>query len=327
MLGFLSGCSTELDVNAPYKEVKVIYALLDPREPFQTVRISKGFQNEGRSAEDIARNSPDSSLYGPGILKVELLEVAKNGQIRRAFVLNDTIISPKDSGLFYYPEQLVYKSPDFKIDSTVNYKVRVTNTRTGSISEASTSFVGRKLRIISPIQDNPSDPLTLAFSSTRNTELRLERFSGGAVMQAYLHWNIRTFTSPTEFYDEVWSWNAPNELSFNNDADNQARGFFAPAAFWNFLRREADARGGATVFGRKIQNAWIEVVGASTEYKTYREVFNNYNSLTQSLPYYTNVSNGLGVVAFRNGGTFPLQLDNASADSIPLRVPQFKIIK
>ena len=327
VLIWLSSCSTELEVNAPYHEVKVMYALIDPRQPNQTVRISKGFQNEGRSAQDIAANSPDSSQYGTGILKVELQEIGKNSQLKRSFLMFDSTVANKDSGLFYWPDQRVYKTVNFVVDTSVIYKIKVTNTKTGSISEATTALVGRNLRFLEPIPERPQDPLSLAFSTKSSSRIKIDRFVNAALMQAVIHWNIRVYTSETEYRDEVWTWDAPGELASNNDTDPQVLGTFGPGSFWNYIAKELAARGNETVYGRKFMASQIEVMGASSDFKKYKQVYNNYNSITQSLPIYTNVTNGLGVVASRNSRTFPIQLDILSADTLNKRIPEFKLIK
>ena len=58
---FLAGCSTDLDPNADYKEITVLYSVLNPAEKIHYVKVTKAFQNSNADARDIAANIPDSA--------------------------------------------------------------------------------------------------------------------------------------------------------------------------------------------------------------------------------------------------------------------------
>lgn len=328
ILVFFSSCSTKLEVNAPYEELKVLYCILDPQQPFQTARISKGFQNEGRSANDIARNNPDSSNFSPIIIKVELIE-KKNGLVKREIEMTDTVFNQKDSGLFYYPDQRVYKTANFQIDSLSTYSIKVTNKITGKVSEATTSIVRSYFRFEqpNPYPDIVGDPLFLGFSSKNDTPIKIFKSVNAEVMQAIVYWKIRVFSDNVNYHDEIWTMNAPGDLEIKQSASAPATGFIGKGSFWNYIAYEVAKRGNTNVVARQFLTSEFEVSGASIDYKKYRQAFNNYNSLTQSLPIYTNVSNGLGVMASRNSRRFPVGLDRISKDSLAVRVPQFLIKK
>jgi hypothetical protein len=329
LIGF-GACSTDIDVNAPYKETKVIYCLIDPNSPFQMARISKGFQNEGRSALDIAQNNPDSSLYPPGIIKVELIEYSPTS-IKRTFQMKDTVIAEKDSGVFYFPNQLVYKTPNFKVDTgnrynNIMYKIRVTNTRTGSISEASTPLVGKNFSIETPIREG-NEPYVFFFSPQSLTELKVNRSTNAAILQGFMVFRVLVTLSDNSTREEFWRWQSPGEMSFQNENALAATRSFGGVNFFNFFKTEVSQRGNDNVVSRKLLDGSLEIWGATREYKRYRDVYNNYNSLTQSLPSYTNVVNGLGLVSSINKADFVARISTNTKDSIFKYVPEFKIVK
>ncbi|MBK7150108.1 MAG: hypothetical protein IPH78_15250 [Bacteroidetes bacterium] len=43
----VSGCKQDFDITSPYKEITVVYALLNAKETTHYVRIQKGYQIEG----------------------------------------------------------------------------------------------------------------------------------------------------------------------------------------------------------------------------------------------------------------------------------------
>lgn len=330
VLGVFGGCSTDVDVNAPYKETKILYSFIDPTEPFQIARISKGFQNEGRSAYDIAKNSPDSSLYGPGILKVELIELNNKG-IKRVFAMYDTIIQ-KDTGLFYSPNQVVFKTPNFKVDTgskylNISYKIRITNTKTGSITEAETPLVGRNFDIITPIRELSNDPFIFTFLSKGPTSFKIQRSTNAGILQAFIYWKIRVTKADNTIEDQTWNWSSPGELTFQNEGALAGTATVFGSNFFQFIRNEVSSRGNEGVVSRQFLDGEIEVWAASEQFKRYREVYNNYNSLTQSLPSYTNVTNGLGLMASINHIKYPVRLNRISQDTLKEVVPDFKLVR
>ena len=341
-------CSTELEVNAPYRETKVLYSILDPTLPFQTVRISKGFLSDGRSALDIAKNSPDSSLYTSGVLLVELIEkkdtvfVVKNQStgsfesidsvvVKRRWVCKDTVYTGKPEGVFYSPDQLVFKTPNLLLDTTnfttVKYTIKVTNKATGNISEAITNLPARNFRIIEPSSDIPSDPVSFNFRSKADSKIRVSKPTNVEIAQITISWRIRVIRNSAGIVDTVfedWFMNSPGIAPIQG---LEAQGFFGRGQFWPFVQNEVTSRGNANVVSRKFMTGRMDVYGGNKEYDNYRTVNGNYNVITQSLPIYTNVSNGLGIVCSRNLRSFPVKVSNSSLDTLNVRVPDFKLVK
>ena len=97
-------CSTDIDLYADYKEVPVIYGLLDANADTNYVKISRIFSVEG-DAYQTALN-PDSSNY-PGKLDVRIIEYC-NGDSLRVIILDTITIHNKEHGVFYSPQQKLY---------------------------------------------------------------------------------------------------------------------------------------------------------------------------------------------------------------------------
>jgi hypothetical protein len=91
-LPFLAACSTELDLTAPYKDIWVVYGVLDQADSLQYIRISKAFLTDS-DALDYAR---DSSLDVKG-LDVTL----SNGSDTYVATEVDSILKDPATGIFY----------------------------------------------------------------------------------------------------------------------------------------------------------------------------------------------------------------------------------
>ena len=99
-----ASCKHEIDLYADYKEVPIIYGLLDANADTNYVKITRAFSTQG-DATQVAMN-PDSSNY-PGRLNVRLTEYC-NGEEIREIILDTITIRNKQEGIFYAPRQKLY---------------------------------------------------------------------------------------------------------------------------------------------------------------------------------------------------------------------------
>lgn len=138
----------DFSVNSPNKkEVTIVYGLLDPDARQHYLKIHKGFLTEG-SAYDAAKD-PHYYSYGDSI-EVFMEEYSGTSFLRR-IDFDTTTAVPKDSGLFAYPEQLLYTAKA-KLRSDYRYVLWVKNKYTGKICTAETSPVG-EINVSYPIKN------------------------------------------------------------------------------------------------------------------------------------------------------------------------------
>lgn len=103
-LGLFVSCKHEVDLYADYKEVPIIYGILEADADTNFIKITRAFYAPG-DAYQIAMN-PDSSNY-PGRLDARLTEYL-NGEPIREIILDTITIRNKQEGTFYAPEQKLY---------------------------------------------------------------------------------------------------------------------------------------------------------------------------------------------------------------------------
>lgn len=341
-------CSTEVEVNAPYRETKVIYAILDPQQPFQIVRVSKGFLNEGQSALDLAKNSPTASNYDPKQIEVTLTEYKNrsNSSPKRdstTWTLYDTTYNSKESGVFYSPDQLIFRTPAMQLETNLKlnpiYKVSVKNKQTQSVSSAFTPICGAigdlTNTFIDPspyvFPDRPK-PIPFGFKQKAGNPFSLKLPVNCEVMEIRFNWKVKTVRSVNgaeviEF--EQWIWNQPGKLSYTKAGGGNldvASGGIPAGAFYALLKTKSDnSTDNANVISREFQNSELEISMATGEYRKYAEVNGNYNVITQSKPIYSNVTNGLGLVAAKTKFTLPVVVKQETIDSARILYPNLKL--
>ena len=97
-------CSTDVNLYADYKEIPIIYGVLDAGADTNYVKITRVMSVQGDSYQ-VAAN-PDSSNY-PGKLDVRIVEYC-NGDSLREIILDTITIHNKEQGIFYAPDQKLY---------------------------------------------------------------------------------------------------------------------------------------------------------------------------------------------------------------------------
>ena len=138
-LTVFSSCETEFNVNADWKEVMVIYGLLDQSQDKQYVRINKAFLGD----EDayVMASVSDSINYNPDNLEVKIERFSFSGELLESKILTDTIMF-KEEGVFSVDQNIVYvfDTDDF-MNEEKEYKLTVKNLITDSIVDSRTRLI------------------------------------------------------------------------------------------------------------------------------------------------------------------------------------------
>src|SRR6185437_11084003 len=83
----ISSCSTKFNIAAPYKNITVIYGLMDETDTAHYIRIEKAFLDQNKSAVVMAQN-PDSSFYPESQLDVKMELIDPSGTIDSIYSLS-----------------------------------------------------------------------------------------------------------------------------------------------------------------------------------------------------------------------------------------------
>ena len=95
----VNSCKTDIDVNADYEDITVVYGLINPLDSIHYIKINKAFLGNP-SVIDAAANS-DNFNYADGDLDVQILEYDNNGNLKTTVPLVRTVNEvPKDAGIF-----------------------------------------------------------------------------------------------------------------------------------------------------------------------------------------------------------------------------------
>lgn len=296
----ISACDNTVDINAPWKEVLVVYGLLNPTDSVHFIKINKAFLNENTGALEAAATS--DSLYFDD-LEVKVIRVEDNVIFT---CIQDNSIR-KDSGLFAYDRNTLWTFKS-RLSQFNNYRIDITRRSTGLKVTAQTAICG-PASVLAPAQDTFStlnlqlENIPVIYSSGQNTgaydvqmELVYDEFPAADTF-------IKTRKSIT--------WNMLRDQRTNFFGGGVRLTNIIPrTAFFQFVaaRIKADP-----LLRRRVQHVNIRFYGGAPQLVDYISVSEPSIGIVQKQADYTNITNGLGIFSSRYIQTIPrVKLDQNS---------------
>lgn len=307
---FLVSCSTKVDIYADYKEIPVVYGLIEAEADTNFVKITKAFCGNNYNpinALEVAQIY-DSSEY-PGKLDAFIVELKSNyGQsyhpTGRKFDLDTLTLYDKKEGLFYSPLQKVYYTRErFNVNhgtERYRYKLYVVKPDSDTVT-AETGVVGGDVRVGQTqvsFQSVPTDAVSsLIFSSTEEAviyEIGMqfryrEGHTGQPMVTKEVHWSFGARTLGG--YEKV------------ENTDDLYRVYYSLNTLFNYLER---AIGNDTVWDENHPNVVRYMDDMTVFIAAAGEDFNNYYQYLQSSQNglslsseYSNVEGGVGLFSSR----------------------------
>lgn len=306
-------CSTDVELYADYKDIPIIYGLVDASQDTNFIRINRAFSGSNDhyiNANEVALIE-DSCNY-PGKLNayiVEYKEVYGGNYSPTGDVLPlDTMtIHDKKPGVFYSPNQKVYfadclANPVFTNNSAnAKYKYKLFVHRGNDTITAETSLVGgsefkiitSSLSFAAAPSDNTKKIKFVAADNAVFYDVKVvfhyqESLNGGPLVDKSV-----SFSSGPKSVDELGKEEMVYYVSYGENV------------LFNLLK---EAIGGDTIIDnnhpdvvRYIDNTYpleIFVSAGGDELYNYIQV-NTQSGFSQTVPDYTNVTGGFGVFSSR----------------------------
>ncbi len=292
-----NSCSNEIDVLADYEENAAIYALLDPSQQYQFVKINKVFTNPGAKASEVAKIS--DSLYFDTIAPV-LVEL-DNGTPVRTIPLFKANVMLKDSGTFANAPNYLYVTNQ-PISQLRKYRLDMWLPRTGKYVTAMTNMVVmppfsftqpvsvfQVTKIIS-IPTVPNASMVVSFTTGVN----------GRIYDAFFNFNYEEINkADTNIRDTMTiSWKIIRSFRAINDKGNESVFQRIPGIlFYNLLVSKIPANPDVK---RRFLPCTIEFTGGNQQLDNYIEASIPSIGIVQKQTDYTNIINGIGLFGSRN---------------------------
>ena len=304
VMGFMAACSTKVELYADYKDVPVIYGLIDVTQDTNFIKIVRAFSGSNDNPVDASQVAliPDSSNY-PGKLDARIVEYKTTfgnqySPTGREIILDTLTIHDKQLGEFYAPDQKVYYTTEkFNTDAhNAKYKYELVIYKSNDTVTSETSVVGgENFKILTT---------TVTFSPTGQDKTGKVTFipaDNAAVYEVKMvfHYTERKMTEST-FTDKQVSWSYGAMGLDDDNLEGEGNAYFIKynqATLFNML---ASAIGGDTLnYERYIGDFNIYLAAGGSELFNYIEINSPTEGLSQTIPDYTNINGGFGVFSSR----------------------------
>jgi hypothetical protein len=307
-LVILAGCNNELDLIEEWKDIPIVYGVLDPSDTAHYIRIEKAFLDDQNSAYDLAQ-VVDSLYYKD--LDVNILR--KNGSTTERFPLvkvdGNLEGYKRESGVFIDTPNYLYKilSEDLDLKGEDNIELQL-------IRGNNPVEVSSKIKTVGAygfLRPRPDDPEKINLSYANHLTIRWGDSENAEEYEVYVitHYKEKIKGSGNEFVDKEVIWKAAKGVE-SNSVLLESKGYFT------FLAGAIEDNNDVI---RDFENLEFKVIAVGKELHEYIAIGGANLGITasQEIPQYSNLSEGIGVFSSKwEISLKELKLIPASLDSV-----------
>jgi hypothetical protein len=305
MAFILSSCKNDLKLNAPYKEMPTVYAVLNPKDKIHMIRVNKVFLGEGDTYQ--MAKIADSVNYKPDEITVSLKH---SSNPNNTIYFRDSIVQTVDGA--FNSTQRVYVDTT-KLMTTGTYTLTIKNNHTGNVFTAKSAAVQAVSEtqgfgdLSGPYYPNypPATPEKNYIDySSRLGAVHFAPIAGNTkiyqlVIRVHFNDDLGTSGSRTDYVDLEFSNRYPKDVAINTGLISTS---FNPEFFFSGIGTALSKKNlSNNVLGRKVWLIEYQIFSSTQEYLDYLEYSKPSFGFNQNKPLYSNFDNGaaIGIFTFR----------------------------
>ena len=292
LFALFPACETDFEINAPWKDITIVYGLLNQQDTVHYIKINKAFLGEANALEMAL--IPDSSQYDTNDIKVTIQQIGGAGN----YTLYPIFITNKEEGVFYNTSQIVYQFTEPNLDEESDYELTITNTKTGKVVKATTPIINKG--VWCNIGCNPSDfpGMKISFYNIGNDIyesliVKWMSVKDGRRHQLTIRFNydeINLTTLDTTKKSLDWIFSADSRIEYLKGKIGLSKDVNGED-FYKFLASKIPFDNTVERYAGTLDFI-IDVAGE--EINTYMEVNEPSTGIVQEKPEYTNIKNDKG---------------------------------
>jgi|688.fasta_scaffold01211_26 hypothetical protein len=325
-----SSCETDVELNAPYKNTTVIFALLDPDAngdnvinllDTQWVRINKTFLGEGNN--NVYAGIRDSSEYDEADFEKKVVQRIVDGEVIEEYELIAKEVANRDmfsGGIFYGPEQTAYyflpSAPGLNQSSSYRISLKFRDGRevtgeTAIVSYSSFAWITPQANatlIMANVASNGgvlfTPEVSVRWNAATNANIydtRL-RFHYTELLYDNDGWE-GTPVSTTAKYIDYFIGSVSKTVIMSGE---QLKLTFDGESFYSLLKNNLEQNprirriiGDYDSVDQRTECFDVLLTMGNDDLKSYIEVNSPATGIVQERPIYTNINNGIGLFASR----------------------------
>jgi len=290
ILPLLFSCETDFDVNANWKDVTIVYGLIDPNNEDQLIKINKAYLGQGDAIQ--MASISDSTNYDPSNLIVKIHRVRE--QVFNTYdtlstvVLTDTVLD-KDDGLFSTDDNIIYtfKKPSSFYNTNSIYVLEIFNLSSGQKVTSETEIINSfSFESLNPSFEwglyNGELADSLRF---RTKNIEWQNSNNGVIYQLDILINYLESGIVNSL-----SWSQPLVEYSSGNMSLKIKG----DQFFQFLENNLDNN-----TTKQFLNLDLVMTIGAQDLKTYIDVNQPFSGIVQERPVFSNIDNGVGLFSSR----------------------------
>lgn len=302
-----SSCETDFDVNASYKDITIVYGILDPSRQTQYVRINKAYLGQGDALQ--YAQIADSITYDTAIIFAKIDELKGDAVQQSIFLKPRWIQRSDDPGSPFYnpqfPYVLVYEGK-FPVPASVSgsdtswintdhrYRLEVHNKKTGKVVSSTTVMV-KDFNISRPLY-NPSKPFIKILNKDNQNTVKWRAAVNGRRFQAVYRFYYKEFRGAFDTTYHSVDYQLGIVKSQRTDGTEDLEITFSGASFYKYLGNAIPANPQVKRLPWKMD---LIIAVIPDDFNIYLEVNEPSSSIVQERPEFTNITNGYGLFTSR----------------------------
>ncbi len=325
-LASIVSCDNDLDIIADWKDIPVVYGVLNAQDSVHYVKLNKAFLGQG-DVLSMAQEF-DSLYYNQEEVGLRLIEYRlAGGQYIESKSIEmeptDQFVKPPN-GIFSSPDQIIYKS-NASLNNERYYSAQVYDKSLDTVIASNLIPID----ILSPLQvikPNPASALNLVPNGNYPITVEWSPLENAALYELKIrfHYVEQEIANLSNTFDTFIDWTFPYLLPTSSISSESIS--LDAEQFLNFLAVNIDQNPnvyrqvkGMQVSQATISHACLDVtlMAAAQDLSTYILLNQNSNSIVLDRPEYSNIDNGIGILSSRSFNVIEqVKINNLSNDEI-----------
>jgi len=331
-IALFTSCDNDLQIIADWKDVPVVYGILNAEDTVHYVKLNKAFLGQGdvmMMAQEFDSLNYSGEDVGLRLLEMEESNIPNSDYVQRKQIeLEPTDEFVKPEGVFSSPTQIIYKTAE-EINSNYFYTAEVYRKSNDTLI----AYTQSPITIIKPVnitKPNSFSPLNIT-PTGYVPKVEWKSVAGGDLYELSMVFNYLEFpVSGGDTVPRSIKLDFPTRLSNDSGGGQNMSYSLEFYQFLNFIaanieedptvrRLVVGMEAAQVVSGFAISHACLDftLYAAGEDLSTYLVLNQNTNSLVLDRPEYSNIENGIGILSSRTYDIVEsVKITNSSNDEI-----------
>jgi hypothetical protein len=286
-------CSNDFELNAPEREIPIVYGLLSRADEVHYIRVEKAFIDNQVAALDLAQKPEE--LYFDNII-VELVREKDGSTFQLERVDVSQLGIERETGIFATSPNILYKIDKEVLNLQAGEVYRLNLRKNEVLMSTAVTPIVSDIRLNRPIPGEQKLPLRILEDDDITLIWGADETAKLFDVKMIIHYDEFEPNKPNTLVQKNVTWKLAKNL-VGVDGPNRAEQ--EGKAFYEFLK--ANIEENAAVL-RVLRSIDIQIDAGGEELFNYINVGQANTGITsaQVIPNYTNLSQGLGIFASRN---------------------------